>query len=202
MESVYDDGDSGEELCPDFFVVAGAVAAEALYESHEFVCIYGESSGGVQMLLEKAFDCDVAEDDLAIYGLFDGFVGVVLGGFVLLEFLFVGLEVVPVYLAERFDGEFKAAAFVCAWFSDYGHVEYGFFSPAFLDFDGEGVSEGDAGGEDEGRTDVVCREVQAGFGAFYDVSYGVGENFVGKGYAFVFLCRGGADAVDVADVEE
>ena len=107
VESVYDDGDSGEELCPDFFVVAGAVAAEAFYESHEFVCVYGEPSGGVQVLLEKAFDCYVAEDDLTIYGLLDGFIGVVLGGFVLLEFLFVGFEVVAVYFAEGFYGEYE-----------------------------------------------------------------------------------------------
>ena len=93
------------------------------------------------MLFEEAFYCDVAEDDLAIYGLLDGFVGVVLCGFVLLEFLFVGFEVVAVYFTEGFYGEFEAAAFVCAWFSDDGHVEYGFFGPAFLDFDGEGVTE-------------------------------------------------------------
>ena len=95
------------------------------------------------MLFEEAFYCDVAEDDLAIYGLLDGFVGVVLCGFVLLEFLFVGFEVVAVYFAEGFYGEFEAAAFVCAWFSDDGYVEYGFFCPSFFDFDGEGVAEGE-----------------------------------------------------------
>ena len=99
VQSVYDDGYAGEELCPDFFVVAGAVAAEAFDEAHEFVCVYGESSWGVEMLFEESFYCDVAEDDLAIYGLFDGFVGVVLVGFVLFEFLFVGFEVVSIYFA-------------------------------------------------------------------------------------------------------
>ena len=47
-----------------------------------------------------------------------------------------------VYFAEGFYGEFEAAAFVCAWFSYDGHVEYGFFCPAFFDFDGEGVADG------------------------------------------------------------
>ena len=84
------------------------------------------------MLFEEVFYCDVAEDDLAIYGLLDGFVGVVLCGFVLLEFLFVGFEVVTVYFAAWFYGEFEAAAFVCAWFSDYGHVEDGFFCQPFM----------------------------------------------------------------------
>lgn len=109
--------------------------------------------------------------------MFDVFVGVVLGGFVLFEFLFVGFEVVSVDFTKWFYGEFEAAAFVCAWFSDYGHVEDGFFFPSFFDFDCDGVAEGYAGGEDEGRADVVQWEVETGACAVYDLSDLFGEDF-------------------------